>query len=268
MAARRSTEQTPEQAKIGLFPNWSWCWPVNRRIIYNRASCDNTGKPYAPQRPVIAWNGKKWIGDVPDGGWAPGTKYAFIMEPHGHGHVFGPGRADGPFPEHYEPMETPFKTHRFSSQLNNPTALRFTHETMAVADPKYPYVATTYRVTDHWQTGLMTRHVPWLLETQPQMFVEMSEELAKEKGIKNGEKVTVESIRGSVWAIAIVTKRMHPLTIMGKTVYQIGMPWCFGWQMPHDGSGGDSSNLLTPSVGDPNTGIPETKVFVANVHKM
>ncbi|MGE4421956.1 MAG: formate dehydrogenase-N subunit alpha [Pseudodesulfovibrio sp.] len=268
MAARRSREQTPEQAKIGLFSNWSWCWPVNRRIIYNRASCDNTGKPYAPQRPVIAWNGEKWIGDVPDGGWAPGTKYAFIMEPHGHGHVFGPGRADGPFPEHYEPMETLFKSHGFSSQLNNPTALRFAHETMAVADPKYPYVATTYRVTDHWQTGLMTRHVPWLLETQPQMFVEMSEELATEKGIKNGEKVTVESIRGKVWAIAIVTKRMHPLTIMGKTVYQIGMPWCFGWQMPHDGSGGDSSNLLTPSVGDPNTGIPETKVFVANVHKM
>jgi formate dehydrogenase major subunit len=102
----------------------------------------------------------------------------------------------------------------------------------------------------------------------PQMFVEMSEELAKEKGIKNGEKVMVESIRGSVWAIAMVTKRLHPLTIMGKTVYQIGMPWCFGWQMPHDGSGGDSANLLTPSVGDPNTGIPETKVFVANVHKL
>ncbi|WP_319583547.1 formate dehydrogenase-N subunit alpha [uncultured Pseudodesulfovibrio sp.] len=267
-ASRRSTEQTPEQAKIGLFSNWSWCWPVNRRIIYNRASCDNTGKPYAPQKPVVTWNGEKWIGDVPDGGWAPGTKYAFIMKPNGHGHVFGAGRMDGPFPEHYEPMETPFKAHEFSNQLNNPTALRFAHETMAVADPKYPYVATTYRVTEHWQTGLMTRHTPWLLETMPQLFVEMSEELAKEKGIENGEKVMVESIRGKVWAIAMVTKRMHPLKIMGKTVYQIGMPWCFGWQMPHDGSGGDSANLLTPSVGDPNTGIPETKVFVANVHKM
>jgi len=268
MAARRDATQTPEQAKIGLFSNWSWCWPVNRRIIYNRASCDNTGKPYAPQKPVIAWNGEKWIGDVPDGGWAPGTKYAFIMLPNGHGHIFGPGRQDGPFPEHYEPMETPFKKHEFSAQLNNPTALRFAHEALAVADPKYPYVAMTYRVTEHWQTGLMTRHTPWLLECMPQMFVEMSEELAKEKGIRNGEKVMVESIRGSVWAVAIVTKRMHPLKVMGKTIYQIGMPWCFGWQMPHDGSGGDSANLLTPSVGDPNTGIPETKVFVANVRKM
>jgi len=268
MGARRDLTQTAEQSKIGLFSNWSWCWPVNRRVLYNRASCDNTGKPYAAQKPVVSWNGEKWIGDVPDGGWAPGTKYAFIMQPHGHGHIFGPGRQDGPFPEHYEPMETPFKSHAFSKQLNNPTALRFINEKMAVADPKYPYVATTYRVTEHWQTGMMTRHVPWLLETMPQMFVEMSEELAKEKGIENGEKVMVESMRGSIWAIAMVTKRMHPLTVMGKTIHQIGMPWCFGWQMPHDGSGGDSANLLTPSVGDPNTGIPETKVFVANVRKM
>eukprot|EP00828_Plagiopyla_frontata_P018809 TRINITY_DN2406_c0_g1_i3.p2 TRINITY_DN2406_c0_g1~~TRINITY_DN2406_c0_g1_i3.p2 ORF type:complete len:969 (+),score=309.88 TRINITY_DN2406_c0_g1_i3:1082-3988(+) len=268
MAARRDTTQTPAQKKIGLFPNWTWCWPVNRRIIYNRASCDNTGKPYAPQKPVVTWNGKKWVGDVPDGGWAPGTKYAFIMKPHGHGHIFGPGRQDGPFPEHYEPMETPFKAHELSHQLNNPTALRFAHEAMAVADPKYPHVAMTYRVTEHWQTGLMTRHTPWLLEAMPQMFVEMSEELAKEKSIANGEKVIVESLRGSLWAVALVTKRMHPLKVMGKTIHQIGMPWCFGWQMPHDGSGGDSANLLTPSVGDPNTGIPETKVFVANVRKM
>jgi formate dehydrogenase major subunit len=267
-ATRRDTTQTPAQARIGLFPNWTWCWPVNRRIIYNRASCDNTGTPYAPQKPVVAWNGKKWVGDVPDGGWAPGTKYAFIMKPHGHGHIFGPGRQDGPFPEHYEPMETPFREHTLSHQRNNPTALRFAHETMAVADPKYPHVCMTYRVTEHWQTGLMTRHTPWLLEAMPQMFVEMSEQLAREKGINNGEKVTVESIRGNVWAVAIVTKRMQPLKVMGKTVHQIGIPWCFGWQMPHDGSGGDSANLLTPSVGDPNTGIPETKVFVANVRKM
>jgi len=267
MAARKDKTQTEMQANIGLFPNWTWCWPVNRRIIYNRASCDNTGKPYAPRKPVVSWDGAKWVGDVPDGGWAPGAKYAFIMKPQGHGHIFGPGLKDGPFPEHYEPMECPVTRNPFSGQLHNPTALRFTKEYKAVCDPKFPFVATTYRVTEHWQTGLMTRYTPWLLEAQPQMFCEMSPELAKMRGIKNGEKVTLESARGSLWAIAIVTSRMHPLNIMGQTVYQIGMPWCFGWQMPHDGSGGDSSNLLTPSVGDPNTGIPETKVFMANVRK-
>jgi len=265
MAARRDLPQTEEQARIGLYPNFSWCWPVNRRIIYNRASCDNTGKPYAPDKPVIQWVQDKWVGDVPDGGWKPGEKYAFIMKPQGHGHIFGPGRADGPFPEHYEPMECPVTKHPFSKQLNNPTALRFASERMAVSDPKFPYVATTYRVTEHWQTGLMTRHTPWLLEAQPQMFCEMSEELGKKLGIKNGQKITVESVRGALWAVAIVTPRMHPLTIMGRTVYQIGLPWCYGWQWPEDGSGGDSANLLTPSVGDPNTGIPETKVFMANV---
>ena len=267
MAARRDLTQTPEQAKIGLYPNFTWCWPVNRRIIYNRASCDNTGAPYAPQKPVIQWKDKKWVGDVPDGGWAPGTKYAFIMKPQGHSHIFGPGRADGPFPEHYEPMESPFKKNPFSSQRNNPTALRFIEEKMSVGDPKFPYVATTYRVTEHWQTGLMTRHTPWLLEAQPQMFCEMSEELAKKLGIKNGEKVIAESVRGSLWAVAIVTQRMSPLKVMDKTIYQIGLPWCFGWQMPENGEGGDSANLLTPSVGDPNTGIPETKVFMANVRR-
>ncbi|MUM76530.1 formate dehydrogenase-N subunit alpha [Pseudodesulfovibrio sp. F-1] len=268
MAARRSKEQTPEQANIGLFPNWAWCWPVNRRILYNRASCDNTGKPYAPQKAVVRWDGGKWIGDVPDGGWAPGAKYAFIMQAAGLGQLYGPGREDGPFPEHYEPMETPFKAHSFSKELNNPAVLRFAREALAVADPKYPLVATTFRVTEHWQTGHMTRHTPWLLEAMPQIFVEMSEELAREKGIANGEKVMVESIRGSVWAVAMVTKRLRPLTVMGRTTHQIGLPWHFGWQMPHDGSGGDSANLLTPAVGDPNTGIPETKVFVANVRKL
>ncbi len=266
-SARRDKKQTDMQGNIGLYPNWTWCWPVNRRIIYNRASCNTKGQPYAPQKPVIAWDGKKWLGDVPDGGWAPGEKYAFIMKPSGHGHIFGPGLKDGPFPEHYEPMECPVTVNLFSKQLHNPTALQFSKEEKAVCDPRYPFVAMTYRVTEHWQTGLMTRYTPWLLEAQPQMFVEMSKELAQLRGIGNGEKCFVESVRGELWAIAIVTERMKPLTIQGQTIYQLGMPWCFGWQMPHDGSGGDSANLLTPSVGDPNTGIPETKVFMANVKK-
>ncbi len=201
MAARRSLAQTPEQANIGLYPNFSWCWPVNRRILYNRASVDLQGNPWNPDKAVIKWTGPKtkWTGDVPDGGWAPGTKYAFIMRKHGFGQLFGPGRADGPLPEYYEPLECPVKAHPFSGTLHNPTALSFADETKAVCDPKYPLIGTTYRVTEHWQTGLMTRNCDWLTECEPQVFVEMSEELAQLKGFKNGEKVQVESVRGSMW---------------------------------------------------------------------
>ncbi len=267
MAARRDDTQTPAQAKIGLYPNWSWCWPVNRRILYNRASVDAKGKPWAADKPVVEWTGPetKWKGDVPDGGWAPEAKYAFIMRKHGHGQIFGPGRADGPFPEYYEPLECPVKKHSYSTTLNNPTALTFDDEKKAVADPNFPYVCSTYRVTEHWQTGVMTRNQEWLVEAEPQVFIELSEQLAKLKGIKNGDKVMFSSVRGELWAKAIVTKRIQPFTIAGKTVHQVGLPWHFGWTWPKNG--GDSANILTPSVGDPNTGIPETKAFMVNVKK-
>ena len=274
MAARRNTV---DDSGIGLYSGWSWCWPVNRRIIYNRASVDRYGNPWNAKRPVISWNGEKWVGDVPDGGWPPmltadgklnpKTKYPFIMKPEGHAHVFGPGLKDGPFPEHYEPLECPIPKNPMSSQFINPIVQVFkgAADFRATCDPRYPIVASTYRVTVHWQSGLMTRNQPWLLEAMPQMFCEMSEELAKLRGIKNGEKVIVESARGKVWAVAIVTKRFRPFTVAGTTVHQVGMPWCFGWFTPEDG--GDSSNLLTPSVGDPNTVIPETKAFMVNVRK-
>jgi len=280
MAARRKREKSG----IGLNLEWAWCWPVNRRIIYNRASVDKYGKPWDTEHPVIQWDpsakgGKGgWTGDVPDGGWPPmlnadgtpnpKTKYPFIMKPEGHAHVFGPGRADGPFPEHYEPIECPVEKNLFSGQLVNPTAP--TYDTDAdvykTCDPRYPFVATTYRVCEHWQTGVMTRWQPWLLETQPQLFVEMSHELANMRRIKNGEKVIVRSARGEVKAIAMVTHRFRPFKIQGNTVHQIGLPWHFGWIHPKDG--GDSANLLTPSTGDPNTRIPETKAFMANVLKI
>jgi formate dehydrogenase major subunit len=274
MAARRSTT---DKSGIGLYSEWSWCWPVNRRIIYNRASVDRYGNPWDQQHPVIKWTGKGWAGDVPDGGWPPmltakgkmnpKTKYPFIMKPEGHAHVFGPGRADGPFPEHYEPLECPIEKNLMSGQFVNPTIKEFhtAADARATCDPRYPIVGTTYRVTEHWQTGVMTRWQPWLLEAQPQQFCEMSEELGKLKGIKNGDRVTVESARGKVEAIAVVTKRFKPFKIAGTTVHQVGLPWCFGWVTPKDG--GDSSNLLTPSIGDPNTLIPETKAFMVNVRK-
>jgi formate dehydrogenase major subunit len=267
MAARRDTTQTDMQANIGLFPKWSWCWPVNRRIIYNRASVDLQGNPWAPKKAVIKWTGDGWAGDVPDGGWAPGTKYPFIMRKFGHGQIFGPGRADGPFPEHYEPLECPVEENPFNGRLTSPTALAWAAEKKALCDPRYPFVCSTYRVTEHWQTGVMTRHTPWLLETHPQVFVELSQELAELRGIKNGDKVQVESIRESIWAIAIVTNRFKPFKILGQEIHQVGLPWHYGWQFPEDGSGGDSANLLTPSAGDPNTGIPETKAFMVNVRK-
>jgi len=274
MAARRNPV---DESGIGLYSEWSWCWPINRRIIYNRASVDRYGKPWDPRHPVITWTGEKWVGDVPDGGWPPmltadgkmneKTKYPFIMKTEGFGHVFGPGRADGPFPEHYEPLECPIEKNLMSGQFVNPTIKEFgtAADARATCDPRYPIVGTTYRVTEHWQTGIMTRWQPWLLEAQPQQFCEMSEELAKLKGVKNGDRVIVESARGKVEAVAIVTIRFRPFKIAGTTIHQIGLPWCFGWITPEDG--GDSSNLLTPSIGDPNTLIPETKAFMVNVRK-
>ncbi len=267
MMARRDKTQTEMQAKIGLFPNWAWCWPVNRRVLYNRASVNLEGKPYAPNKAVISWDGEKWIGDVPDGGWKPGEKHPFIMRPEGFGQIFGPGLADGPFPEHYEALECPFEEQPFSSQLHNPTALHFKArgEKHMVCDPRYPFIGTTYRVTEHWQSGVMTRWTPWLLEMEPQNVVEIDPELGRLRGIENGDKVIVESARGQIEGVAIVTPRLQPFTVMGQTLHMVGMTWHHGWV--HPAYGGDSANLLTPSVGDPNTGIPETKAFMVNIKK-
>lgn len=271
LTKRRELTQTPMQAKLGLFPSYTWAWPVNRRILYNRASVDPTGKPFNPELPVILWEGGKWIGDVPDGGAPPmieekGT-YPFIMQAEGHGQIFGPGRVDGPFPEHYEPAETPLAKNPFSKQMNNP-CMKVAKADMDLlaknADPKYPIVLTTYSLTEHWCGGGDTRNTPYLLEAEPQLYVEMSHELAAEKGIKNGDPVVVESIRGKVEAIAMVTVRIVPFQVEGKTVHLIGMPFCFGWTTP---GCGDATNRLTPSVGDPNTTIPEYKASLVNIRK-
>ena len=265
MMARRDRKQTPEQERIGLFPNWSFCWPANRRIIYNRASVDKTGKPWNPAKAVIAWDGKAWVGDVVDGGGNPGAKHPFIMQTDGFGALYGPGCNDGPFPEHYEPLESPFKKHEFSKQTLSPVAYIAPNEPLAQADPKFPYIGTTYRVTEHWQTGLMTRPCDWLIEAEPQNFAEMDPVLAKAKGISNGDKVTISSKRGAIDAVAIVTERLKPMTVNGKTVHIVGTSWHFGWFTPQDG--GDAANLLTAAVGDPNTGIPESKAFMVNIEK-
>jgi formate dehydrogenase major subunit len=280
MMARRGKA---DPTGLGLYPEWSWAWPVNRRIIYNRASVDPQGKPWDPKRAVVKWDPVKedpaskkpgtWVGDVPDGPAPPMAtekgKLPFIMMATGVGALFGPGLTDGPFPEHYEALECPLEENSMSKQRINPTIKLFGGKDDAFfsCDVRYPFVATTYRVSEHWQTGVMTRHQSWQLEMQPQMFVEMSEELAKDKGISNGEKVIVKSGRGEVKAVAIVTSRFKPFKVAGSTVHQVGLPWHFGWQFPEDGSGGDSANLLTPNVGDANTMIPESKAFMVNVVK-
>jgi formate dehydrogenase-N alpha subunit len=283
MMARRSKE---DPTGMGFYPEWSWCWPVNRRIIYNRASVDAYGNPWNPYKPVIKWTGEKWVGDVPDGGWPPlknpdgsdnpKSMKAFIMKPAGVARIFGPGLSDGPFPEHYEPLECPIQENPLSKQYNSPTIKLFysdpnsavPEDIFVSCDIRYPYVATTYRVSEHWQTGVMTRHMPWQLEMMPQIFIEMSEELGAEKGIKNGDKVKVSSARGDLWAVAVVTTRFRPFKVAGTTIHQVGLPWCYGWEYPKDGSGGDSANILTPTIGDANTMIPETKTFLVNIEKM
>ena len=271
LSKRRDLTQTPLQAKLGLFPNYSWAWPMNRRIIYNRASVDVNGAPFNPDLPVISWEDGKWIGDIPDGPAPPmahekGT-YPFIMHTEGHAQLYGPGRVDGPFPEHYEPAETPVTKNPFSSQMNNPCmkVSKSDKDLLAKAgDPAYPIVLTTYSLTEHWCGGGDTRNTPYLLEAEPQLYVEMSHELAGEKGIKNGDPVVVESIRGKVEAIAMVTVRITPFQVEGKTVHLIGMPFCFGWTTP---GVGDATNRLTPSVGDPNVTIPEFKACLVNIRK-
>lgn len=269
---RRDARQTPMQANIGLFPNWSWCWPVNRRILYNRASVDVNGKPWNPKKAVIEWDGAKWVGDVPDGPWPPMAdkekgKLPFIMNKDGFAQFYGTGRMDGPFPEHYEPAETPLDSHPFSKQLSSPVYKFHTSDMDQIAkaaDPKYPIVLTTYSLTEHWCGGGETRNVPNLLETEPQLYIEMSPELAEEKGIKNGDGVIVESIRGRAEAIAMVTVRIRPFTVMGKTVHLVGMPFAYGWTTPKCG---DSTNRLTVGAYDPNTIIPESKACLVNVRK-
>jgi formate dehydrogenase-N alpha subunit len=259
--------------KIGQYANWSWCWPMNRRIIYNRASVDLDGKPWDSEHPVVTFNpsNNTWIGDVIDGGGnainyaAKGAKnLPFIMNAEGTARLWGFSLVDGPLPEQYEPWESPLANNPMSGTMTNPPAFIGTYMNPRGTPDKFPIVGTTYRCTEHWQTGIMTRNLPWLVEMMPEMYVELSEELAAEKGITNGSKVVVSSARGEIKVVAMVTKRFKPMTINGKTIHEIGMPWSWGYSGM---SKGDSGNILTPQVGDANTSIPEFKAFLCDIRK-
>ncbi len=265
---------------MGFFPNWAWSWPLNRRVLYNRASADLQGQPWDPKRPGIAWNGSKWVGDVPDyppmmsptdpKAWLP-----FIMNGEGVGRLFSNSLLDGPFPEHYEPVESPVENPLHPAVSASPVAFLYDkaagRENRFGTAADYPYIATSYRLTEH--EHYITQQVPHLVQLQPEAFVEVPDGLAREKGIKNGDLVRVRSKRGKLEVRALVTKRLGPLQVAGKQVWQIGIPIHWGFvglsaeQYP-DLAKHWLANALTPFVGDANSRTPEFKAFLVNLEKV
>ena len=254
----------------GVTPGWAWSWPANRRILYNRASADATGQPWDPNRNYIFWNGEKWAGaDIPDykpdlspeDGMGP-----FIMNAEGVGKLFAlAGMAEGPFPTHYEPFETPLDKNPFSPKsVSNPAVRIFREDRERLGSVKdFPFVATTYRLTEHFHFWTKNARIPAIL--QPQAFIEISEALAQLRGIHNGDMVFVRSRRGRIRLKALVTKRIRPLQIEGNEVHVVGLPihWGFeGLTKP-----GYLVNTLTPFVGDANVQTPEFKAFLVDVQK-
>jgi len=280
---------------------WGFAWPANRRIMYNRASADVQGNPWPKERRLarehaqaggsstrgyVYWDAthERWAGlDVPD---FPATKPPtakadpngvgldyhsgsdpFIMKADGRGWLYVPqGLVDGPLPAHYEPYESPVVNIVYQQQTN-PTVLVWDipgNSYAKVADPNYPHVLSTYRLTEHHTGGAMTRWLPWLAELQPELFCEISPEHAQELGVKNTGWVRISTPRGSIRARALVTRRIRPYRLKEKTVHHVGLPWHWGYKGV---TTGDVVNNLSALVGDPNVTIHEAKVFVCNVVK-
>ncbi len=260
---------------LGQTLNWAWAWPANRRILYNAASAAPDGKAWNPKRKLVQWNGKSWSGsDVPDispdaDPSAGDRVQPFIMTSEGVARLFAPtGMAEGPLPEHYEPFESPLVHNPMHPNnavaRSNPAARVFKADLDKLGIPAdFPYVATSYRLTEHFH--YWTKNVRSNAVIQPQQFVEIGEELAKAKGIANGERVRVSSKRGFIEAVALVTKRIPQLDVDGRKVDMVGLPnhWGFvGVARP-----GYLVNTLTPFVGDANTQTPEYKSFTVNIEK-
>jgi formate dehydrogenase major subunit len=284
----KAAARKPADEKDPLGHGWAFAWPANRRILYNRASADPSGKPWSEKKKLIWWDPAapgatpeakgRWVGaDVPDFSpvLAPDAKNGaspFIMRTDVVGAFFSP-LVDGPFPEHYEPIESPTQN-LLSKRQNNPVAKIWKvpdgrNDLAPTGSPDYPYVITTYRLTEHHLSGVMSRYLPMLAELHYAHFAEISHELAKEIGIANGDQITISSPRGKVHVKAMVTHRLKPFTVDGKLVHQIGVPWHWGYKgiegLP--GSMGDITNDLSATVGDPTVYIQETKAFVCNVKK-
>jgi formate dehydrogenase major subunit len=270
MARRDNSDPTG----IGQTINWAFAWPANRRVLYNRASCDLDGKPFNGARALVSWNGTAWGGaDIPDfkadedptHGMGP-----FIMNPEGVARFFArKNMAEGPFPEHYEPFETPLAKNPLSPNepraLSNPAARVFADDRKAFGKAEeFPHAATTYRLTEHFH--YWTKHVRLNAIIQPEQFVEIGDALGKELGISSGDTVKVSSNRGYIKAIAVVTKRLKVLEIEGKPLHHVGIP--IHWGFKGLAKPGYLANTLTPVVGDGNSQTPEFKSFLVKVEKV
>jgi len=278
-AGNQTARRDPsDPSGLGVHPGWGWSWPANRRVLYNRASCDVDGKPWDPTRKQVWWNAdlQKWVGnDVPDFKVDSKPKDhmgPFIMNPEGVGRIFGPlaAFADGPFPEFYEPIESPIDNVLHPAQTHNPVVKRYKTPEDKYATPKdgYTIVCTTYRMTEHYH--YWTKNNPMNVQLVPEPFVEIPAELANEMGLHGGEKIKVSSIRGDYIAKAMVTKRIKPMMIDGKKVYQIGFQIHQGYRGIEEDAGRDArtlANLLTPTVVDPNAYTPEFKGFLVKLEK-
>jgi formate dehydrogenase major subunit len=272
---------------MGFYPQWGWSWPLNRRVLYNRASADPAGKPWSERKKLVWWNGEKWTGpDVPDfedtkkpdyvppdGAEAEDAikgDHPFIMQADGRSWLFVPqGLEDGPLPAHYEPHESPFDNPLYRQRANpgrQQKVLKDADPYNPVADEPgsdlYPYVLTTYRLTEHHTAGGMTRSVPYLAELQPEMFCEVSPELALEAGLEHGGWATIFTARSATEARVLVTRRMRPLMVRGRVTHQIGLPYHWGSRLL---TTGDSANDLMHGVLDPNVHIMESKVATCGI---
>ena len=276
MTQRRGTE---DPSGLGVYPNWAWSWPANRRVLYNRASCDVTGKPWDIERRQVWWNEaqKRWVGnDVPDFKVdSPPSDHMgpFIMNPEGVGRIFCPlaAFADGPFPEFYEPMESPVANLLHPLQSKNPVVKRYTTAMDKYGTPEegFTIVCTTYRLTEHYHWW--TKNNQMNVQLIPEPFVEIPVELAESLGIKGGDKVKVTSARSFYMAKAMVTQRIRPMMIDGKKTYQIGIPIHYGYRGIQEDAGRTSrslTNYLSPTVTDPNAHTPEFKGFLVKLEKV
>ena len=257
---------------LGCTVGWGFSWPANRRVLYNRASLDINGNPWDKHRQLIKWNGKNWNWyDIADyGAQPPGSDAGpFIMSAEGVGRLFAVDKINnGPVPEHFEPIESPIDTNPLHPNVVTDPTIRIYKEDREFigSNKEYPFVATTYRLTEHFHSW--TAQSALNIIAQPQQFVEIGEKLAAEKGIQKGDMVKVTSRRGYIKAVAVVTKRLKDLEIDGRTVHHIGIP--IHWNMKSlngKGNRGFSANTLTPSWGESITQTPEYKTFLVNVEK-